>query len=427
MQSGIDAQTTMTDRKGRFIAPVNQSDRAQCPVDHAMWSKQKTAREVEPQGVPIECDEAGVWHVRGFEEARAVLRGNDTKQAGFRAELIGSVPRMRNQPILYQEGTVHHTQRRQTARFFTPKTVSANYRGMMEQLVDGLIAEVQRKRRVDLSRLTMALSARVTGEVVGLTSSRLPGIERRIDAFFSDGAIRKDQRLRRLLHAINARSRVLAFFFLDVKPAIRVRRRRPQEDVISHLLAQNYNDAEILTECITYGAAGMVTTREFVSAAAWHFLEHPGLRARFLAAPEAERHAMLEETLRLEPVVGNIYRRATADLLIESGGQQFVIPRGALIDVRVHGTNADESVVGEQPLDLCPGRELKVERVAPSVMSFGDGHHRCPGSYIAIQETDMFLQKLLALDTLHIACQPTLTWNDVVTGYEIRDFIVALD
>jgi cytochrome P450 len=427
MQSEIDAQTIMADRRGRFIAPANQSDRAQCPVDHAMWSKQKTAREVEPQGVSIECDEAGVWHVRGFEEARAVLRSNDTKQAGFRAELIGSVPRMRNQPILYQEGKVHHTQRKQTARFFTPKTVSANYRGMMEQLVDGLIAEIQHKKCVDLSRLTMALSARVTGEVVGLTSSRLPGIGRRIDGFFSDGALRKDQHLRRLLHAINARSRVLAFFFLDVKPAIRARRRRPQEDVISHLLAQNYSDAEILTECITYGAAGMVTTREFVSAAAWHFLEHPGLRARFLAAPEAERHAMLEEALRLEPVVGNIYRRATADVPIESGGQQFAIPLGALIDVRVHGTNTDESVVGEQPLNLCPGRELKVERVAPSVMSFGDGHHRCPGSYIAIQETDLFLQRLLALDTLHIARQPTLTWNDVVTGYEIRNFIVALD
>ncbi len=398
----------------------------ECPIDHAAWSKQKTARAVEPVGIPIECDEAGVWHVRGFEEARAILRSGDTKQAGFRAEMIGNVPHMNNKPILYQEGKVHHAQRKQTARFFTPKTVSANYRGMMEQLVDRLVAEVQRKKQVDLSRLTMALSARVTGEVVGLTNSRLPGIARRIDAFFTEGSIRQDQRLRRLFHTINARSRVLSFFFLDVKPAIQARRRQPKEDVISHLLAQNYTDAEILTECITYGAAGMVTTREFVSAAAWHFLERPELRRRYLAASEAERHAMLEEILRLEPVVGDIYRRATADITIASNGQQFVIQRGALIDVSVHGTNADESVVGEHPLEVCPGRAIKAERVAPSVMSFGDGHHRCPGSYIAIQETDMFLQRLLALDTLHIVRQPSLAWNDTVTGYEIRNFVVAL-
>ena len=52
---------------------------------------------------------------------------------------------------------------------------------------------------------------------------------------------------------------MLTFFWLDVLPAIKVRKRQPREDVISHLLAQNYSDTEILTECVTYAAAGMVT------------------------------------------------------------------------------------------------------------------------------------------------------------------------
>jgi cytochrome P450 len=398
----------------------------QCPIDHGVWSKQKTARIIEPVGIPIECDADDVWQVRGFAEARAILRSNNTKQAGFNAHQIGGVPQMRNQPILYQEGRTHDLQRKQTARFFTPKTVSTKYRTMMGQLADQLITELQRKKRIDLSRLTMRLSMRVTSEVVGLTNSRLPGIERRIYAFFTNSSGQKHLHLSHWLHKLYAPSFVLAFFFLDVKPAIQARKRQTKEDVISHLLAQNYNDTEILTECLTYAAAGMVTTREFVSAAAWHFLEHPALRARYLLASEEERHALLEEVLRLEPVVGNILRRATAAITIESNGQQYVIPQGALIDIRVHGTNADESVVGEHPLELYPERTLKVERVAPSVISFGDGHHRCPGSYIAIQEADLFLQRLLALDTLHIVHQPSLTWNDLVTGYEIRDFIVGV-
>ncbi len=398
----------------------------QCPINHSTWSKQKTARITEPVDIPIECDADGVWQVRGFAEARAILRSKNTKQAGFNADMIGSVPHMRNQPILYQEGRTHDLQRKQTARFFTPKTVSTKYRMMMEQLADQLITELQRKKRIDLSQLTMKLSMRVTCEVVGLKNSRFPGIERRIYGFFTDASSQKQQSLGHRLHTLMTRSLLLAFFFLDVKPAIQARKRQPEEDVISHLLAQNYNDAEILTECLTYAAAGMVTTREFISAAAWHFLEHPALRARYLAAPEEDRHALLEEVLRLEPVVGNILRRATAALTIESNGQQYVIPQGALIDIRVHGTNADESVVGEHPLELCPDRTLKVERVAPSVISFGDGHHRCPGSYIAIHETDLFLQRLLALDTLHIVHQPSLSWNDLVTGYEIRDFIVGV-
>jgi cytochrome P450 len=255
----------------------------------------------------------------------------------------------------------------------------------------------------------------------------MPGIERRIYGFFTESSSQKPHRFSHRLHTLMTRGLVLAFFFLDVKPAIQARKRQPQEDVISHLLAQNYNDTEILTECLTYGAAGMVTTREFISAAAWHFLEQPALRARYMTAPEEERNAMLEEVLRLEPVVGNILRRATAPIAIESDGQQYVIPQGALIDIRVHGTNTDDSVVGEHPLEIWPGRTLKVERVAPSVISFGDGHHRCPGSYIAIQETDIFLQRLLALDTLHIVQQPSLSWNDLVTGYEIRDFLVGVE
>jgi cytochrome P450 len=68
-----------------------------------------------------------------------------------------------------------------------------------------------------------------------------------------------------------------------------------------------------------------------------------------------------------------------------------------------------------------------IGKILSSVISFGDGHHRCPGSYVAILETDIFLQRLLALDTLHIVRQPSLSWNDLVTGYENRDFMVGVE
>ena len=49
--------------------------------------------------------------------------------------------------------------------------------------------------------------------------------------------------------------------------AVRSRRRNPRRDIISHLLEQGYNQADILVECVTYGTAGMVTTREFITMA----------------------------------------------------------------------------------------------------------------------------------------------------------------
>ena len=54
-------------------------------------------------------------------------------------------------------------------------------------------------------------------------------------------------------------------------------------------------------------------------------------------------------------------------------------------------------------------------------------HHRCPGAYIALQETDIFLQRLLRVDGLRIVKKPSVTWNALVTGYELRDFVLAVD
>jgi cytochrome P450 len=185
--------------------------------------------------------------------------------------------------------------------------------------------------------------------------------------------------------------------------------------VISHLLSQGYRDSEILTECITYGAAGMVTTREFITVCTWHLLNNPSLCARYLAADEAARHTMLEEVLRLEPVVGTLFRRTTADISFE----EATIPVGALVAIDIRAVNADPAVSGEAPLTLDPER-CPMHRAGSAVMSFGDGHHRCPGGFLALQETDIFLMRLLRLPGMRLERAPDVSWNDLVTGYELR-------
>ena len=409
-------------------ASENNDALSGCPVDHTALSHRKTTRTHEPLGRPVERDTDGTWHVRGHAQARAVLRSADTKQAGFNAEVLENLPQKMRPPILYQEGQPHHEQRRQTARFFSPRTVSENYRGLMEELAGAAIRELLRGRRADLSALSMTLAVGVAARVVGLTESRLPGMAGRLDAFFEGDVTGFGWSPRAILGFARNQARVAAFFYLDVKPAIEARKKEPGEDVISHLLSRGYGDAEILTECVTYAAAGMATTREFVSIAAWHILERPTLRERYLRASETERHEILGEILRLEPVVGRLYRRATADLNLEDdGGKPVTIPRGSLIALDTYAANADEAAVGECPLALVPGRELLAERTGPAVMSFGDGHHRCPGYYVALQETEVFLTRLLSLGSLRIERKPSVGWNDLIAGYELRGFVVTLD
>ena len=96
------------------------------------------------------------------------------------------------------------------------------------------------------------------------------------------------------------------------------------------------------------------------------------------------------------------------------------------MNIHIYAANLDTTVVGEEPLALCPGRAIHGDRIPSMLMSFGDGHHRCPGAFLSMQETDVFLYRLLALDSLRIERPPTIDWNELTTGYELRNFILAL-
>jgi cytochrome P450 len=409
------------------ISTHSNSAAGKCPVDHSKFARQKTALQPDTSTQPLERDAQGIWHVRGFDEARTILRGTETQQAGFGANLVLNVKAIINLPILYLEGKAHLSQRRQTARFFTPTTVTRDYTAFIESLADELIADLKRNHHEDLDKMSLTMATAVVSRVVGLTNNLMSGMEKRVEAFFEQPNNKTTWKpLMKFLNLLDQRH-MLYFYFLDVRPAINARKRQPQEDLISHLLENKYSDIEILTECVTYAAAGMTTTREFIGITAWHFLENPELRAQYLAADEEGRYEILHEMLRLEPVIAHLYRRTLADITVESGGKSVTIPKGDLIDLHIYKTNADEHVVDGDPLELCPARPIHGDHVPPMLMSFGDGHHRCPGAYLAIKETDIFLQRLLAIPSLRIEKQPTLGWNDVAKSYEIRDFILSVD
>lgn len=402
------------------------TDMGQCPVDHRAFSRQKTAQVPEYSPRPATQDADGVWHIYEYQQARTILRSSNTRQAGFAADLVTNEAAFIKPPILYLEGAEHHEQRRLTARYFTPTAVSNNYHQLMESCADEAIARIEKKRRVDLSDISMWLAVRVAAQVVGLTNSILPGMDRRLNSFFSTPA-RTPTGVQKKLSDLKRAVEVYGFFLLDVQPAIRARRKQPQEDVITHLIGQGRKDFDILVECITYASAGMVTTREFISVAAWHFLEQPELRQLYLAGDEDQRQDILQEILRLEPVVGNILRKATEDIVIEQNGAKRTIANGSSINLHIYATNGDTGVVGEEPDRICPHRPLKGDRISPAVMSFGDGHHRCPGAYVALQESDIFLQKLLRLENLRIEKQPSIRWSELLSAYEVSDFMLRLD
>ena len=194
--------------------------------------------------------------------------------------------------------------------------------------------------------------------------------------------------------------------------------------MISHLIAEGYTDADILVECVTYGTAGMVTTREFIAMALWHLLTDADLRAAYRDGDAEARIAVLEELIRLEPVVGHLYRRIQEPLAVTDGERRWQLEPGDLVDVRVRQTNVDPAAIGPDPASLCPARPL-ARGVHAAGLSFGDGAHRCPGQALALRETEVLLTRLLPLDPT-ILSEPRIEWDDLVAGYCLRDFRVRL-
>jgi cytochrome P450 len=155
---------------------------------------------------------------------------------------------------------------------------------------------------------------------------------------------------------------------------------------------------------------------------AWHLLEDPELLARFREGDRDSRSALLQETLRLEPVVGRLLRRAGRPVRLEGRDGTVDVVVGDLVDIDLRAANADAEVAGADPLWLCPERALP-RGVPAAVMGFGDGHHKCPGGPIAIMEAEIFLAALFRRDIVADG-PPRVRWNPVSQGYDLDRFML---
>ncbi|MGD8214186.1 cytochrome P450 [Aestuariimicrobium sp. Y1814] len=373
----------------------------------------------------------GIWRIRSHAVARQVLTARGaTSQAGFTSEHVPT-GFLKHHPILFSDGPQHDEQRRKVGRYFAPAVVRERYGQVMDDAADALVTDAVGRGRCRVDEIALLYSVEVTRQVVGLTESSIEGLAGRLVKFFNQPPFDITQpdlgRTRRqwAMAAVNGLGPIARFHLADVRPAIRARRRERRTDVISHLLDEGYTTADILVECLTYGTAGMVTTREFIAMALWHLTSDPTLLRRYLGGDQSQRLALLEEVIRLEPVVGHLYRRVQQPLEVADAGQTWRFAPGDLLDLDVGSANLDPAAVGPEPGQLCPGRTM-ARGVHAAGLSFSDGAHRCPGQPLAMLETDVLLQRLLVEQPV-VLSEPRVEWDDLVAGYCLRGFEVGFD
>jgi cytochrome P450 len=354
--------------------------------------------------------------------ARELLRGSATRQAVAGATGISPGDDPAYTSVFFLDGEPHKRKRQVLSQFFTPKAISTRYRAVMEDATDALLGQLRAKGRGRLDKMSYELAVTVAAEIVGLTNSDQAAMARRIKGTLVALRVPSMSPWRRPLGQLQASFYGAQFLFRDVRPAVNARKAQRREDVLSHLIDEGYPDKAIVVECLTYAVAGMITTREFIVMAAWHLLGDEGLRKRFLTGTEAEQGAILEEIMRIDPVVNMVIRSATADVSTENGsvkaGEKFIV------DIR--GANTDEASVGECPHALDPERARRM-KITGAYLSFGDGSHRCPGAQVALNETRVFLDRLLRLPGIRLHREPDLGWTDELNGYVLTNAVVTCD
>ena len=364
--------------------------------------------------------EPGSRWIRRHREVRELLRSPHLRQASVEVAPVEQEDPTRAS-IFFLHGEDHRRRRTAIAPFFTPNAVNNRHMRVMQGNSELLVAEFERKGRARLDDLSLRLAAAVVFEIVGLSSRSLARTARRIE-MHSGAELAARGGIYKLLATLRTVFYALQVLYLDVKPAIAERRVARQEDVISRLLDEGRSDKEILVECLTFGMAGMTTTREFIVMAAWHLLENEALRRRFLEGDTAQQNDILSEILRLEPVASMIWRSATEEI---RGITDEPIPVGTRLALDLRAANLDEEEVGPAPLALDPDRARRLGANG-TYLSFGNGAHFCPGSQLAIVETRVFLERLLRVPGIRLEREPDMQFcPPMLMSYQLRNALIS--
>jgi cytochrome P450 len=359
--------------------------------------------------------EPGAERIRAYEKGREILLSKELLQGGGGVEHVDTSDPDKS-PVFYLDGATHLAKRASIARFFTPKAITSRYHAIIERETARLLGQLERDGRVRLDVISFELTVAVAANIVGLTDSDVPKMAGRLATMLSAAWYGQLGLFDKIAMGLRKGAAMLTFYLNDITPALKARRANPRDDLLSELVAKKASRRMILIECMTYAAAGMVTTREFIVMAAWHLFDRPELRAEFLAGDEARQFAILNEILRLEPIASLLYRR--------SPEQPDAPAMKYALDIR--SIHSDEAAVGPCPHALDPDRAQRTKSNG-AFLSFGAGAHHCPGKQVALHETRMFLDALLRVPGVRLERAPDIGWSDLLMSYELRGAVVTCD
>jgi cytochrome P450 len=348
----------------------------------------------------IEAD--NMWMVTRYDDVAAVLHDPATYSSadGMGALMSGRVGRnrmdardmfgmdMRDLRVLIATDQPEHTRlRRLLSGAFSPRAVAElepHLRQVCAELVDDLLAAADRGQGDLVGQLAFPFPVIVIAELLGIPAERRDDFKRWSDALV--GALSGNW------NPVEAQQ-TMAEMFMYLGDVVETRRRQPDHDLISRLVAgadpsdpDSLSSIEITLFAILLLVAGNETTTNLLGNGAAAFAAHPDQARALRARPELLGPA-IEEILRWDAPVQALFRSTTRPATLSG----VDLPAGAMVLVSFAAANRDSRHFVDADL-------FDITRRPTDHLAFGHGIHYCLGASLARLEARLVGETLAARD-----------------------------
>jgi cytochrome P450 len=321
---------------------------------------------------------ADVWTAARDHETFSSAQGLTVNYGEL--ELIGLQD---NPPFVMQDPPVHTEFRKLVSRGFTPRQVEAVEPKVREFVVERL-ERIRANGGGDIvAELFKPLPSMVVAHYLGV-----PEEDRAQFDGWTDVIVAANTGAGGIATAGDAVGSMMAYF----SELIERRRREPEDDTISHLVAAGVGaDGDIagtlsvLAFTFTMVTGGNDTTTGMLGGSVQLLHQRPDQRQLLVENPDLIPDSV-DELLRLTSPVQGLARTATRDVAIG----ETTVPAGRRVLLLYGSANRDERQYGPD------AGELDVRRRPRNILTFSHGAHHCLGAAAARMQSRVALTELLS-------------------------------
>jgi cytochrome P450 len=280
----------------------------------------------------------------------------------------GSIRELWNRMLLCNEGEVRERLRVPLARLFGPAQMN-RLRAKLRNIIDGVLDEVIDPHNVDFMReIAWKIPSRVYCFLVSAPETFAPDAARLSDSILAPILTRDMSRRQECNDATFELYRLVASNF-------DARRNNLTDDFTSLMIRQQLDGLLTQEELVLQGMsilqASIENTVHQLGLTFATLLEQPQRWSGVVERPEQIAGA-IEETIRLNPRFGTVFRLAASDTKLDD----VTIPGGSWVYVSIRSANRDESVYENAD-------EFSLQRPRTRSIMFGGGPYNCLGQSLA--------------------------------------------